>query len=234
MLQLGMSEHVVRQISGHSPDSKEFHRYVKIAQCWQDSEAERVHKIIYQNEQSLFHAVRENGVVTEIGSSANVVGTNADQVTNFTVKVRITAQSYIDLLKKNAENHSPFRPGLTATVDIQTSHVKALSVPIQSVTTRDEKKADAKANQKDDSKKSTIGKAPSKEYVFVFQAGKVKQVEVTTGIQDDTYIQILSGLKGGEEVVSAPFAAISKTLKDGMIVQKVDKSKLFSGDAKKE
>jgi HlyD family secretion protein len=65
------------------------------------------------------------------------------------------------------------------------------------------------------------------------QAGKVKQVEVTTGIQDDTYIQILSGLKGGEEVVSAPFAAISKTLKDGMVVEKVDKSKLFSTDAKK-
>jgi HlyD family secretion protein len=65
------------------------------------------------------------------------------------------------------------------------------------------------------------------------QAGKVKQVQVTTGIQDDTYIQILTGLKGGEEVVSAPFAAISKTLNDGMVVEKVDKSKLFSTDAKK-
>jgi HlyD family secretion protein len=162
-----------------------------------------------------------------------VVGTNADQVTNFTVKVRITAQSYIDLLKKNAENHSPFRPGLTATVDIQTNHVKALSVPIQSVTTRDEKKPAPTTGdtQKDD--KKTPHTPPSKEYVFVLQAGKVKQVEVTTGIQDDTYIQILSGLKGGEEVVSAPFAAISKTLKDGMVVEKVDKSKLFSTDAKK-
>jgi HlyD family secretion protein len=68
--------------------------------------------------------------------------------------VRITAQSYIDLLKKNAENHSPFRPGLTATVDIQTNHVKALSVPIQSVTTRDEKKPAATTGdaQKDDKK----------------------------------------------------------------------------------
>ncbi|MFD0763584.1 efflux RND transporter periplasmic adaptor subunit [Mucilaginibacter lutimaris] len=172
------------------------------------------------------------GEVIEIGSSANVVGTNADQVTNFTVKVRITAQSYIDLLKKNAANHSPFRPGLTATVDIQTNHVKALSVPIQSVTTRDEKKDVKPAdNQKDDTKKT--GAAPSKEYVFVLQGNKVKQVQVTTGIQDDTYIQILSGLKGGEEVVSAPFAAISKTLNDGMIVEKVDKSKLFTGEAKK-
>jgi HlyD family secretion protein len=186
-----------------------------------------------QIEIDAFLGKKFTGQVIEIGSSANVVGTNADQVTNFTVKVRITAQSYIDLLKKNAENHSPFRPGLTATVDINTNHVKALSVPIQSVTTRDEKKPAATGGdtQKDD--KKTTSTPPSKEYVFVLQAGKVKQVEVTTGIQDDTYIQILTGLKGGEEVVSAPFAAISKTLKDGMVVEKVDKSKLFNADAKK-
>ena len=174
------------------------------------------------------------GQVIEIGSSANVVGTNADQVTNFTVKVRITAQSYIDLLKKNAANHSPFRPGLTATVDIQTNHVRALAVPIQSVTTRDEKKdkpVTGDAN-KDDNKK-TASTPVAKEYVFVLdKANKVKQVQVTTGIQDDTYIQILSGLKGGEEVVAAPFAAISKTLNDGMVVEKVDKSKLFTGEKK--
>ncbi|MET3981678.1 HlyD family secretion protein [Mucilaginibacter sp. UYP25] len=186
-----------------------------------------------QIEIDAFLGKKFTGEVIEIGSSANVVGTNADQVTNFTVKVHITAQSYIDLLRKNAENHSPFRPGLTATVDIQTNHVKALSVPIQSVTTRDEKKADAKPadSQKDDTKKTTG--APAKEYVYVLQGNKVKQVPVTTGIQDDTYIQILSGLKGGEEVVSAPFAAISKTLNDGMIVEKVDKSKLFTGEPKK-
>lgn len=175
------------------------------------------------------------GQVIEIGSSANVVGTNADQVTNFTVKVRITAQSYIDLLRKNAANHSPFRPGLTATVDIQTNHVNALSVPIQSVTTREEKKNTVdKPKADDDGKKKVSDSAPAKEYVFVYSAGKVKQVAVTTGIQDDTYIQILSGLKGGEEVVAAPFAAISKTLNDGMVVEKVDKSKLFTGDAKKD
>jgi HlyD family secretion protein len=186
-----------------------------------------------QIEIDAFLGKKFTGEVIEIGSSANVVGTNADQVTNFTVKVRITAQSYIDLLKKNAANHSPFRPGLTATVDIQTNHVKALSVPIQSVTTRDEKKPAPTTGdtQKDD--KKTTSTPPSKEYVFVLQAGKVKQVQVTTGIQDDTYIQILSGLKGGEEVVSAPFAAISKTLNDGMVVEKVDKSKLFNTDAKK-
>jgi HlyD family secretion protein len=172
------------------------------------------------------------GSVIEIGSSANVVGTTADQVTNFTVKVRIDANSYTALLKKTVDNPSPFRPGLTATVDINTNHVKSLSVPIQSVTTRDEKKdKGAETAAKDDNKPQIS--APAKEYVFVYAApGKLKQVQVTTGIQNDTYIQILSGLKGGEEVVSAPYAAISKTLADGMMVQKVDKSKLFNSDNK--
>jgi HlyD family secretion protein len=186
-----------------------------------------------QIEIDAFLGKKFTGEVIEIGSSANVVGTNADQVTNFTVKVRITAQSYIDLLKQKAANHSPFRPGLTATVDIQTSHVKALSVPIQSVTTRDEKKPAATTGDTQKDEKKTTTTAPSKEYVFVLQGNKVKQVEVTTGIQDDTYIQILSGLKGGEDVVSAPFAAISKVLKDGMVVEKVDKSKLFNAEVKK-
>jgi HlyD family secretion protein len=173
------------------------------------------------------------GVVTEIGSSANVVGTNADQVTNFTVKVRINPDSYKNLLAKTADNPSPFRPGLTATVDINTNNTKSLSVPIQSVTTREEKKAVATPTTKTKtSDNKTKIAAPAKEYVFVYRAGKVIQVQVTTGIQDDTYIQILSGLKSGDEVVSAPFATISKVLKDKMEVEKVDKSKLFVGDSK--
>jgi len=171
-----------------------------------------------------------DGAVSEIGSSANVVGTNADQVTNFTVKVRINAESYINLLKKTAANPSPFRPGLTATVDIRTNQVKGLSVPIQSVTTREEKKNTGKPQTDDDSQTVKMN-APVKEYVFVYNAGKIKQVLVTTGIQDDSYIQILSGLKAGDEVVSAPYAAISKDLKDGMLVEKVDKSKLFDKPA---
>jgi len=171
-----------------------------------------------------------DGAVSEIGSSANVVGTNADQVTNFTVKVRINSESYINLLKKTAANPSPFRPGLTATVDIRTNQVKGLSVPIQSVTTREEKKNTGKPQTDDDSQTVKMN-APVKEYVFVYNAGKIKQVLVTTGIQDDSYIQILSGLKAGDEVVSAPYAAISKDLKDGMLVEKVDKSKLFDKPA---
>jgi HlyD family secretion protein len=177
-----------------------------------------------------------SGVVTEIGSSANVVGTNADQVTNFTVKVRISPASYQNLLIKSAANPNPFRPGLTATVDINTNHARGIAVPIQSVTTREEKMKMSKPadqNQSDDNTTKTKIAAPIKEYVFVYKAGKVKQVQVTTGIQDDTYIQVLSGLKAGDEVVSAPFATISKDLKDGMLVEKVDKSKLFAGDGGK-
>ena len=170
------------------------------------------------------------GVVTEIGSSANVVGTSADQVTNFTVKVRINADSYAALLKKTADNPSPFRPGLTATVDISTNSAKALSVPIQSVTTREEKKENNGPPKADEDKSKPQISPVAKEYVFVLNAGKLKQVQVTTGIQNDSYIQILSGLKGGEEVVSAPYSAISKTLSDGQAVQKVDKSKLFNAD----
>jgi len=174
------------------------------------------------------------GVVSEIGSSANVVGTTADQVTNFTVKVRINAASYAALLKKSADNPSPFRPGLTATVDINTNQVKSLSVPIQSVTTREEKKEQNGPPKKDDDKSKPAITQPSKEYVFVLTAGnKLKQVQVTTGIQNDTYIQVLTGLKGGEEVVSAPYAAITKTLADGMVVEKVDKAKLFNADNSK-
>lgn len=171
------------------------------------------------------------GVVSEIGSSANVVGTNADQVTNFTVKVRINPESYMNLLKKTAANPSPFRPGLTATVDIRTNQVKGLSVPIQAVTTREEKKNTGKPKTDDDNSQTVKMNAPVKEYVFVYKAGKVKQVMVTTGIQDDSYIQILSGLKSGDEVVSAPYATIAKDLKDGMMVEKVDKSKLFDKPA---
>lgn len=183
-----------------------------------------------------FTGKKFKGSVYEIGSSANVVGTNADQVTNFTVKVRINPESYTNLLVKSAANPSPFRPGLTGTVDIVTNHVHGLAVPIQSVTTREETKpANGKQQQNsgdDNDNNQAKTNAPVKEYVFVYDAAtsKVKQVQVTTGIQDDTHIQVLSGLKAGDEVVSAPYSAISKTLKDKDMVQKVDKSKLFEAD----
>ncbi|MGV3685463.1 MAG: efflux RND transporter periplasmic adaptor subunit [Daejeonella sp.] len=186
-----------------------------------------------------FQNQKFKGEVTEIASSSNVVGTSTDQVTNFTVKVRIVPESYQKLLRADSANPSPFRPGLSATVDIQTEQFKGIAVPIQSVTTREEKKEvkdDSKGGQQTASGNNTKEKRssePVKEYVFVHNGGKVKQVQVTTGIQDDTYILVKSGLKAGEEVVSGPFTAISKTLKDGAAVEKVDKEKLFAGEAKK-
>ncbi|PWG78436.1 efflux RND transporter periplasmic adaptor subunit [Pararcticibacter amylolyticus] len=181
-----------------------------------------------------FQGRKFKGTVTEIASSANVAGTSADQVTNFTVKVRILPESYTALLRPNDKNQSPFRPGLSATVDIHTEVASGLSVPIQSVTTRDEKKEEPEKNKSNSEKKTKAAeKVPVKECVFVYQAdGIVKQVIVKTGIQNDTYIQVLSGLKEGEEVVSGPFTAISKTLKDGAKVEKVSKDKLFEGDKK--
>ncbi|MXV17115.1 efflux RND transporter periplasmic adaptor subunit [Hufsiella ginkgonis] len=187
-----------------------------------------------------FQGKKFKGVVTEIGSSANVAGTSADQVTNFTVKVRMLPESYAALIKSGNANTSPFRPGLSATVDIQTNKVTGIAIPIQAVTTREEDKPKGDAgkgpqsgnNNNSSQQNEKKSDEPVKEYVFVYSAGKVKQVLVTTGIQDDTYIQVLSGLKGGEEVVSRPFNAISRTLKDGMAVEKVSKEKLFTPEKK--
>ena len=196
----------------------------------------RAQRLGYLLERKFCAVDSQRRAVSEIGSAANVVGNTADQVTNFTVKVRIDAKSYAALLNRTAANPSPFRPGLTATVDIKTNHVNGLSVPIQSVTTRVEKKPAYKGDpdkpdnsSTDNTTKQRAAEQP-KEYVFVYSAGKVKQVQVTTGIQDDNNIQVLSGLKEGEEVVSAPYTAISKMLKDKMDVEKVDKTKLFKTD----
>ena len=184
-----------------------------------------------------FQSREFKGVVTEIASSSTTAATTTtttagtDQVTNFNVKVRILPESYEDLLKKDLPNPSPFRPGLSATVDIHTQQDTGLAVPIQAVTTREPAGNDTTAAKKADSAATpnpAAGAPKLREYVFVYQSnGTVKQVEVTTGIQDDTYIRILSGLNEGDEVVSRPFNAISKTLKDGSKVEKVDKNSLL-------
>ena len=175
-----------------------------------------------------FQGKKFKGVVTEIASSASVVGTSADQVTNFIVKVRV--------LETPEQSNAIFRPGLSATVDIHTEKIAGITVPIQSVTTREEEKKEkpeeSGQNSEENDQEKEETSAPVKEYVFVYSKGKVKQVQVTTGIQDDTHILIKSGLKGGEEVVTRPFTAISKTLKDGLAVEKVDKDKLFASEKK--
>lgn len=165
------------------------------------------------------------GVVTEIASSAKTTGESVDQVTNFTVKVKILPESYANLQKSSLP--SPFRPGLSATVDIQTAKSKGMVVPIQAVTVRDqENKGEEQVNKdKVETKTSNVNKA--NEFVFVVEGGKVKQVSVKTGIQDNQNI-IVTGLKAGQQVVSAPYSAISKDLKADDEVEVVDKSKLFA------
>ncbi len=172
------------------------------------------------------------GLITEIATSANVQGVSADQVTNFEVKIRILRSSYADLIPEGKSNFSPFRPGMSATVDIQTETAWGiLTLPIQAVTTRADSTAkrdrgapkdedeDAEAKKKDEE---------VKECVFVYVDGIAKKVEVTTGIQDNAFIQILSGIEEGAEVITAPYRAVSKKLKDGDEVNKVDKKDLYS------
>lgn len=172
------------------------------------------------------------GTVTEIASSSKDVGTatSVDQVTNFNVKVRILSDSYSDIKGAN-DLPSPFRPGMSATVDIESESVNGLAIPIQSVFTEDKKKSDkpAEGNNADaDKQKSKLADKAIKQYVYVFNNGTVKRTEVTTGIQNDQYIIVKSGLKSDQEVVSGPYSAIQNKLKDGMKVEKTTKDQLFA------
>lgn len=182
------------------------------------------------------------GLITEVANSASVVGTSADQVTNFTVKIRILPESYAHLMKDKSMT-SPFRPGLSATVDIQTDKkTKILTIPIQSVTVRDDtssandnKKYVVKKTDNNEEKKVVTDDkniAEEFEYVFIVDNGKAKMIRVITGIQDDQYIEILDGLKDGQEVVIAPYLAISKLLKNDIAVQIVKEEDLFKAEKK--
>lgn len=163
------------------------------------------------------------GTVTEIANSAsNItsggVSLNTDQVTNFIVKIRIDPASYKSML--SASKKYPFRPGMSASVDIFTNEENdIITVPIQCVTVR-EKEEDEDSKKKDKDEEDLI------EVVFVMSGDSVKMAEVTTGIQDDEYIQILSGIEMDDEVITGPYSAVSKKLKEGKTVRiKEDKKK---------
>jgi len=159
------------------------------------------------------------GVVTEIANSAKLAGTTIDQVTNFEVKVRILKSSYQALLDKNSA--SPFRPGMTASLEILTDRQDGvISVPIQAVTTR----ADTSANPDFRAKAKADGDDDLLEIVFVHKDGEAELRVVSTGIQDDENIVILSGLEAGEEVITGPYSAVSKTLRPGTKVTKKEES----------
>lgn len=156
------------------------------------------------------------GIVTSISNSASAT-TTADQVTNFKVKVRILKESYQDLLQGKPASYSPFRPGMTATVDIITTRKeKVIGIPLSAVVM----KADTSAVNKNDLGKEDDEKQKPKsdkkfECVFVKNGTKAKIKIVKTGIQDDTNIEIVSGLQKGEEVIVGPYTTVSKDLNSG-------------------
>lgn len=177
------------------------------------------------------------GVVTQIANTANGTGgalaatsSATDAVTEFEVRIRILPESYSDLIDRKAKRVYPFKPGMTATVDIITEKKeRVLSVPIAAVTTRDnsteEKKDQSSSNDGQSSGEPAKPKKKDlpKEVVFVADKdSKVKLREVKTGITDTAAgtIEVISGLKEGEEIVSGPFIAVSKKLKDGDLVSK--------------
>lgn len=168
------------------------------------------------------------GIVTNIANTANDK-TSPDAVTEFEVRIRILNSSYEELLKEQ-ESVSPFRPGMTASVDI-TTEVKEdiLTIPLASVTTRnpnDKKKEGEDGEQEseeDEASEEENEKDETVEVVFVFDEGKAKMVEVETGISDFENIEIVSGVEAGDRVIKGPFIAVSKRLKDGDLV--IEKNK---------
>lgn len=150
------------------------------------------------------------GIVTSIANSAESA-LSADQVTNFKVKVRILPESYPDLLENKPENYSPFRPGMTATVDIMTKkRSNIIGVPISSIVI----KTDTTSGKKQLSKSEVVS-TERFECVFVKVGEEAKLRVVETGIQDDTNIEILKGLQPGEEVIIGPYNTVTKSLKPG-------------------
>ena len=144
-----------------------------------------------QIEVDAFFGKKFNGIVTEIANSANILGVSADQVTNFMVKIRVL-------------DKVTFRPGMTATVDIETQRAdNVLAIPIQAVTTRND----------------TVNGGQKVECVFVVDNGRAVLKKVKTGIQDMNNIQVISGIQEGDQVITSPYSLVSKLLEDGMKVR---------------
>lgn len=158
------------------------------------------------------------GVVTSISNSASSDLT-ANQVTNFKVKVRIVKESYLDLVAGKPASYSPFRPGMTATVDIITERKeKVLGVPISSVVVKSDTTAvqKPKEDDKNTAQTSVMPKSDKKfECVFVKVGDKAKIRIIKTGIQDDTNIEVTQGLKKGDVVIIGPYNTVTKDLNSG-------------------
>ena len=153
------------------------------------------------------------GVVTEIGNTAlNAAGTarlSLESVTNFSVKVRILPEGHQDLLAGRDSSWTPFRPGMSATVDIETEvKNQVLTVPIKAVTTRPD---------------TTDEGAPSRLCVFLLEDGKAVRHDIETGIQDNANIELLTPLPEGAEVITGPYDLLSRQLENGDDVLRKDR-----------
>jgi HlyD family secretion protein len=189
-----------------------------------------------------YNARKFKGIVTQIASSiiasasSSSSSSSTNDVTNYKVHIRLDPASYKDLMDNKRPKSLVFRPGMTASADIQTkTHRDVLSVPINAVTTR-EKTAGATAVSKDRKPvednmgdvKTNVPIGDLDEVVFLLQPDNtVKQVSVKTDIQDINYIEVISGLNLDDQVVTGPYGTVSKILNNGSKVTVVDKDKLF-------
>ncbi|MFC7357976.1 efflux RND transporter periplasmic adaptor subunit [Jejudonia soesokkakensis] len=169
------------------------------------------------------------GIVTEIANSAQSTLT-ADQVTNFKVKVRILPESYADLTEGKPESYSPFRPGMTATVDIITNKKEdVIGVPISAIVIKNDTSSTRKAGRE----KIDINDEKF-ECVFVNDGGKAKLRVVTTGIQDDSNIEIKTGLQEGDVVITGPYNTVTKSLQTGDLIDTEKKDKKVTQEENEE
>ena len=186
-----------------------------------------------------------SSVTTASGTSTTTVSTN--DVTNYKVHIRLSPDSYKDLIDPRRPRHFPFRPGMSASADIQTrTNNNVLSIPINAVATREKGTDNAVVGSSESTDNSDNGnnndnadnKADTRssngdldEVAFLVMAGDtVKKVKVHTDIQDINYIEIKDGLKEGDQIVTGPYSVVSKTLKNGFRIKVVPKDKVFEGN----
>jgi HlyD family secretion protein len=167
------------------------------------------------------------GTVAQIGNTGKTTGSGTqEEVTNFEVKINLEREDVL------------LRPGLSCTADIETNMVKdAVAVPMQAVTIRtgdsnlspeeiEKKKLKSAARDKGDNNADYVNERQEKaaqreereklaKVVFLKKGGKAQSIKVTTGISDDTYMEIKTGVQPGDEVISGSYSAISRKLKDG-------------------
>lgn len=174
------------------------------------------------------------GTVSEIANSATTSAqTTSDQVTNFVVKIRILRSSYADLSAKFGKRKSVFRPGMSASVEVMTERTEnVISLPIEAVSMRPASALDTLEDKDKESTKKDLEDAEDVEVVFIKHENKAKIRQVKTGIQNDKYIQITSGILPGETVITGPYSAVSKFLKHNDVIKEVSKEELFNNKAK--